>query len=237
VYIAARQNAPLRDALLAEIDHRIGLEVPEVVMAMEHHPTLKFALEICYDSLTLLMILILILPILCDKPKAVTEFLLACVISGLISIPLFAVFQAAGPWYYYGYAPTAEQSRTTTIFFALRSEEWISLDRANLAGVVAFPSFHTILAVLSAIALWRIKYVRWFAAVISGLVIVATVTTGWHYLADVLAGLAVAAGSYAAAVAIHQVLSLHSSFTTSASCIATPDPSCDGPDGEPHSDP
>jgi membrane-associated phospholipid phosphatase len=201
VYIAARQNVPLRDALLAEIDHRLGLEVPEVLRAIEHCPTLKVALKISYESLLLLMILALILPILCDKPKVVKEYLMAMVISGLISIPLFAAFQAVGPWYYYGYTPDAEQARTMKIFFALKSDEWITVDPANSAGVVAFPSFHTILAVLSAIALWRIKYVRWFAAVLASLIVVSTVTTGWHYLADVLAGLAVTAGSFAAACA------------------------------------
>ena len=139
------------------------------------------------------------LPVLCDRVASVKGYFIACVVSLVILIPLFAGFQAVGPWHYYGYPPTAEQERTMRIFFALKSDEWITLDGSNSAGLVAFPSLHTILAVLSAIALWRIPYVRWFAALLACLIIASTVTTGWHYLTDVLAGLAVAAIAFAAA--------------------------------------
>jgi membrane-associated phospholipid phosphatase len=199
IYIAARQNVPLRDDLLAELDCRLGLEVPDVLRFMELHQSLKLLLDVCYETLILLIILALALPVLFDKLAAVKEYFVGCIVSVVISIPLFAYFQAVGPWHYYGYAPDAEQERTTKIFFALKSDEWIEMRPANSAGVVAFPSFHTILAVLSAIALWRIAYVRWFAALLASLIVVSTVTTGWHYLSDVWAGLAIAVVSFFAA--------------------------------------
>jgi hypothetical protein len=199
VYIAARQNVVLRDALLADMDRRLGLEVPDILRFMEHYPEVKHALDICYECLLPLIVLALALPVLCNKPASVAEFFIACVVSIVILIPLFAAFQAVGPWHYYGYAPNAEQERTTRVFFALKSDEWLALDSSNSAGVVAFPSFHTILAVLSAIAFWRIPYVRWLAALLACLIVVSTLTTGWHYVADVLAGLAIAAVSMAAA--------------------------------------
>ena len=58
--------------------------------------------------------------------------------------------------------------------------------------MICFPSFHTILAVLAAIALWPLPRLRWMAAVWGTLIVVSTVTTGTHYLIDVLAGFAVA---------------------------------------------
>ena len=126
------------------------------------------------------------------------EYILANIVSGEIAIPLFAALPAVGPWHYYGYTPNAEQERTTRVFFALKSEDWYVLESANVAGVITFPSFHTILAILSALALWRIPYVRWLAALLACLILVSTVTTGWHYLVDVLAGIAIAAVSVAA---------------------------------------
>jgi hypothetical protein len=199
IYIAARQKVVLRDSLLAETDRRLGLEVPDVLRFMEQYPELNYALDICYESLGPLIFLALVLPVLCDKMASVEEYLIAGVVSLVILIPLFAVFQAVGPWYYYGYAPNGEQERTTRIFLALKSDDWFTLDRPNIAGLVAFPSFHTTLAVLSAIALWRIPYVRWFAALLACLIVASTMTTGWHYLSDVLAGLALAAISIGAA--------------------------------------
>jgi len=52
-----------------------------------------------------------------------------------------------------------------------------------------------VLAVLSAFALRRTRVVRVFAWVLCGLVCIATITTGWHYLIDVLAGLVLSAAA------------------------------------------
>jgi membrane-associated phospholipid phosphatase len=199
VYLIARQKGAFQDALLAHWDRRLGLEVPAVLAALDRYPILHSALEISYDGLIPLIFFALVLPVLCDQLAAVKEYILANVFSAVIAMPLFAAFPAIGPWYYYGYAPNAEQERTTQIFLALKSEAGFTLGHWNLAGIVAFPSFHTIMAVLSAVALWRIPYVRWFAALLAGLIVVSTVTTGWHYVVDVLAGLAIAALALAAA--------------------------------------
>jgi PAP2 superfamily len=53
-------------------------------------------------------------------------------------------------------------------------------------------SFHTILAVLAGVALWSIPYARWLTALWAGLIVVSTVTTGWHYIIDVVTGAAIA---------------------------------------------
>jgi membrane-associated phospholipid phosphatase len=43
---------------------------------------------------------------------------------------------------------------------------------------------------------WRHKrLLRWPAFLIAALIIVSTMTTGWHYGVDVIAGVAIAAGS------------------------------------------
>jgi hypothetical protein len=52
-------------------------------------------------------------------------------------------------------------------------------------GIVCFPSFHVIWAVLSGWSLWSIKPLRILGAELASLVVV---TTGWHYVCDVLAG-------------------------------------------------
>jgi membrane-associated phospholipid phosphatase len=49
--------------------------------------------------------------------------------------------------------------------------------------------------VLSAWALWSIKPLRILAVIVAVLVVISTVTTGWHYLADVIAGLIISAAS------------------------------------------
>jgi hypothetical protein len=197
IFMVARRKGELQDALLAQMDHWIGLEVPDVLRAMEHFPHFKLLLDISYQCLLVMIFVALTVLVLCDKMDAVQEFFIACVVSVIISMPVFAAFQAVGPWHYYGYPADAEQQRTMQVFLALKTDRWIPFDPS--VGLIAFPSFHTILAILCAVALWRIPYVRYFGILLACLIVISTVTTGWHYLVDVLAGQGIAAVSVATA--------------------------------------
>ena len=63
------------------------------------------------------------------------------------------------------------------------------LSLADTEGLITFPSFHTVWALLLVAACPRPA--KAFSVVLNAAVIVATLTTGWHYLADVLAGIVV----------------------------------------------
>jgi membrane-associated phospholipid phosphatase len=60
-------------------------------------------------------------------------------------------------------------------------------------SIICFPSFHVIWALLSARALWGFRMLRLPIAVLTPLIILSTITTGWHYASDVLGGLLIAA--------------------------------------------
>jgi membrane-associated phospholipid phosphatase len=60
------------------------------------------------------------------------------------------------------------------------------------AGIICFPSFHVIWAILCAAALWGFRPLRIPIALLSGTIVVSTMTTGWHYFSDVLAGVVIA---------------------------------------------
>jgi hypothetical protein len=198
MYIAARQDVELSDALLARWDRALGIEVPDVLNLTRAHPPVSRFLDVCYMSLVWFMGLTLIVLSLCGRMRAVKEYFISVLAAALISIPLFAVFRAVGPWHYYGYAPDAEQERTMNVLFALRARDWFVFD-SEVAGLIAFPSFHTILALQTAIAWRAVPYLRWPAAALSALIVVSTVTTGWHYVSDVVAGVAVVLVAFAAA--------------------------------------
>ena len=52
---------------------------------------------------------------------------------------------------------------------------------------------------MCAAALWGFRPIRIPAAILSVLIILSTLTTGWHYFSDVLGGIVVAAISMAVA--------------------------------------
>jgi membrane-associated phospholipid phosphatase len=199
VFIAARQNAGLHDALLARVDAALGIEVPTVQSLMEQLPALRRFLEIAYNMLLPLMALAIIVPPLCGRMDRAKEYAVSCLAAALISLPVFAVFQAVGPWAHYSFPPNDAQARYMRLFFALKAEGWFELEPTISEGLVTFPSFHTILAVLAALALRSTPYLRWPAGVLASLIALATVTTGWHYVADVVGGLLVAGVSVAVA--------------------------------------
>ena len=75
-------------------------------------------------------------------------------------------------------------------------------DGPELNGIVAFPSFHVILAILATRALWGIGKLRVCSAVLCVGICISTVATGWHYVIDVFAGIAVAIISQMIAVSV-----------------------------------
>jgi hypothetical protein len=65
----------------------------------------------------------------------------------------------------------------------------------HYVGIVTFPSFHASMAVLLAAATRDYRRVFVVSALVNGLMLIATVPIGYHYLVDVFAGCAIALGS------------------------------------------
>jgi membrane-associated phospholipid phosphatase len=63
---------------------------------------------------------------------------------------------------------------------------------SDIRGLATFPSFHIVLAILTAWALYPVRVVGAFALALNGIVVVATLGSGGHYLVDVLGGGAIA---------------------------------------------
>jgi len=113
---------------------------------------------------------------------------------------LFMLLPAVGPWYPHQFAPNALQQECQNGLLRLRSPGVFDYSFAvQEAGIVCFPSCHVIWSVLAAAALWGFRWLRVPVALLCGMIILSTMTTGWHYLVDVLAGLVVSAFSLAAA--------------------------------------
>jgi membrane-associated phospholipid phosphatase len=125
------------------------------------------------------------------KVKWARRFLLANLAAFAIGVPAFALLPAVGPWYFYHLVPTPTQAQCQIQLLYMRlpgSYATLSQD----AGIVCFPSFHVIWAILCAYALWGFRPLRIPTALLSAMIVFSTVTTGWHYFSDVLGGVIVA---------------------------------------------
>ena len=118
---------------------------------------------------------------------------IACLIAATAVMPVFACFHAVDPWDYYGFEPVIPSlSAKGNILASLKTDEWFHIDVTNRDGLITFPSFHVLLALLAAAALWPVRYLRWPVVVWASLIVISTVTTGIHYSVDVFGGLAMA---------------------------------------------
>jgi PAP2 superfamily len=197
VLIAARLRTPLQDSLFGHIDQSLRVSVPGITAWADHH-WIGMVLNRSYAWLLPLLAVAALAPALMGKMKCAREFLLANLVAFAIGLPMFALLPAVGPWYYYHLTPTPAQAACWNQLLLLRLPgPYIFHEQA--AGVVCFPSFHVIWAILGAAGLWEFRTIRIPVALLSGMIIVSTLTTGWHYFSDVLAGIAVAALSMAIA--------------------------------------
>ena len=186
--LSVRFEFPLRDVLLARMDMTLGLNVPAIAAWTAAHPHWQILSDKSYDVLYLLLPIAMFLPGILGRREAAEQFIVANAAAFLISFPIFTLMPAIGPWAGSEFAGNAAQKACEASIIALHSGS----KTAAVVGVVSFPSFHVIWAVLSARALWPIRGLRIVGVAMACLVTVSTVTTGWHYVVDVIAGFAMA---------------------------------------------
>jgi membrane-associated phospholipid phosphatase len=145
-----------------------------------------------------MMAIVLVLPLLgrCRRAaEAMCAFILSLLATTCISalVPAIGVYDVLhlSPADYphfdpQGYAGTARDLPP------LRSGTLRVLDLPQLVGVLTFPSFHAVSAVLYMWAFWPITWLRPFAVPWNVAMIIATPLGGGHYFVDVIGGVVVA---------------------------------------------
>lgn len=195
--VGLRLGAPLADARLFAIDAALGLHVDRAVRAMAEWPLLIDGLAIIYNA-SGAAVVALITAALAGKaiPKAwelVATSVLAMQLVALLSIAMPAIgamahlkmgdLQGAG-------LPAGAGVYHLEAFAHFYSGEGGVLRLADLGGLVTFPSFHTVLALLATQALWDTR-LRWIGVAWTAAVIVSTIPIGGHYVIDLAAGFAI----------------------------------------------
>lgn len=182
--LSVRFEFPLRDAWFTKMDSSLGVRVSAIAAWVLSHPVLHTISDWSYDVLYLLLPAGMFLPPILGRREASESFIAANLSAFLISFPIFTLLPAIGPWAGSEFAGNDGQKVVEAAILALHSGS----KTAAAVGVVCFPSFHVIWAVLSACALRSIHWLKIPAAALAALVVISTVTTGWHYVVDVLAG-------------------------------------------------
>ncbi|HEY3910293.1 MAG TPA: phosphatase PAP2 family protein [Stellaceae bacterium] len=183
-YVAAACGGPPHDARLAAIDAALGFDWTGWYNFLAPHLVLRFVLWLGYQSLLPQILISVIWFSLCDLDYFNYELLRNNIVSLLITAALFLFYPALGHL-------EVGQQPYLPVLLALRGGGALSFDVARLQGLISFPSYHMVLAVLLVWAHRRSPLLI-PAALVNLVMVVSIPSFGPHYLVDLIAGAAVA---------------------------------------------
>lgn len=210
-YLLASAGGPLWDAQLYAADRSLGLDWRAYLTFVDANPWLGLTFNIAYRSIMPQVLLVIVLLGLSGRVVALHSFTGAFVLSGLVCMVVSALMPAYANFVYLGLSPADFPNLDPAAAFVhvktledLRSGALTLLSLTDAEGIITFPSFHASLAVIFALALWELRWVRWPGLILNALMFAATPIDGGHYFVDVIAGTAIALAAWFAARALAQ---------------------------------
>lgn len=211
-YLAASAALPAYDEAFASVDRAMGLDWPALSHWMKRHPLIDRVLAGAYASLTVQMAVVGIALAFAGQLLRLRIFVIAFAIAATVTIFLSGLVPAEGVGKIYGLhsvdrpPPVAFEllKPEFQVLSELRSGQLRELRASGAEGIISFPSLHAALAVLLALAVWRVPVVGWLGLGLNVLMLASVPIQGSHYFIDMIAGSLLGLASWAWARAIAQ---------------------------------
>jgi hypothetical protein len=198
-YFLLTFHGPRIDTWLAKIDRSLGFDWAAVMAAMAGHPLLNSMLFFSYNSVLPEIALMTVALAWAGKAESTYRFCLCVAVGALIAIFIWALMPSVGTQALFTLPPQI----AAKLNLAVQGDYGIELNRllrdgpglitpSELRGLIAFPSYHGVLALIVAWYAREIPRLFWPLLAINALVLVATPVQGGHYLVDVFASFPVA---------------------------------------------
>ena len=212
-YAAATIDAPLIDAELLRFDRAIGYDWLAFARFVAGRPMLNWSLMVSYKSCFVQPALLAAALLLSGRQARYEMFILSMLLGLAFTALIFAAFPATTAWTYLGQEAMAT---STLVELPVSNRTWI----ANLLevragggrliseplGIIAFPSFHCVMALLNVRAVWPVRSIRYPFMLLNGLMIASAPLIGGHYVTDLIAGAVVALAAAASGEKAHDWL-------------------------------
>lgn len=188
---------PLIDPWLLTIDAALGYHWPGLIAWLADHPALAQALGYVYHSSLAQILLTIILLAALSRTLDLHRFLLVGIVTLILAVAIWWTVPSIGPSAFQQ-IPEAHRLATGLYYSPAYGELLRSLVEVGprqispevVTGVVAFPSYHMIMALM---VVWFTRGTLAFlpAALVNTAMIPATLSHGGHHLVDLFGGLAV----------------------------------------------
>ncbi len=210
ICLVAMSGAPLRDAALVNLDAWLGFSWLQAATWFQSQPMLSRVLSFAYLGI-LFQTTLITLVLAVFRPEQTRPFTSSLAVSLALTTVIFPFVPAIGGYAHYGLeAKDFPEILATTAWsyppVLVNAREGLIqvLDSTVLEGLIAFPSFHAVTAVIYAYYWWQIPYLRYAGLAVNGMMLVSTIPIGSHYLVDVIGGIAVAVASIWAVSRYHR---------------------------------
>ena len=189
---------PRSDGVLALADRALGFDWPGMMRALSGHQVLLWVLQLAYSALLPEIALTVVVLGTLGRIPSVYRFVLAVAIGALICIFIWTLFPTFGAMSVYPLDPDTAAKLHVPVDGAYGQAlvkmlhdgpGFIAPDNAK--GLIGFPSYHAILALLLIWYLRDVPWLRWPALLFNGIVVLATPVEGGHHWVDVFAGVPV----------------------------------------------
>lgn len=183
------------DPLLIMLDAGLGFSWSGTVVYFTQMPWLVWLLGKIYTSSLPQLILVILILGFSGQRDRLHQFLFTGIFGALGAILLWAVFPSSGPAAYET-LPTAIAASFDLVVetnygaelnrLALEGPSYIS--PRDALGLIAFPSFHTVMACMAVWAISRTRAIFPFVLALNVLMLPAILLHGGHHLVDVVGG-------------------------------------------------
>lgn len=187
----AALSGPYADNLLDSWDRALGLDWPAYLEACR---PITRELVFAYRSFNWQPILLVAGLIYFGQEKRLFQLVTAAFIGGIIIFLVFPFFPAQAPMTHYGITPADFPElghggpwRFLSVLEGLRHGDRV-VSLSMFTGMVAFPSYHSVIAIQFLWAGWGIPRLRWFFVAMNLAMLAAIPVAGNHYFVDVFAG-------------------------------------------------
>jgi membrane-associated phospholipid phosphatase len=198
VYPLQALNFPLYDAHYAAIDSAIGFDWTAHMTWVSQHPVIATLLTYAYHSCMLQLAALLILLRNTQRFAQLREFVILFVVTAIVVTIIATIFPAEGAYAFHNPSQTIRLASEPLAGIyhlehvrALRAGTFDAVSISNMFGLVTFPSFHVIFAILLAWSTRGLRFVFVPSVILNIVVAISALTIGGHYLIDLIGGAAI----------------------------------------------
>ncbi|MGL5741085.1 MAG: phosphatase PAP2 family protein [Legionella sp.] len=175
---------PTIDRSIITLEKYFHINMKAILIWTNDHPQLKYVLGVIYDILTLQMTILPLLIIVTCRFHLIREYYFHLLCTTLIGFGFYYFFPTTAPASVIHSSLFSPEQLDTGIKFR-QIHHYIHPSTID-GGLIAFPSFHTIWAILC-VNLLREWIVSCVLLLINNLLLIAScVLLGWHYLSDII---------------------------------------------------